>query len=163
MTPSSRSRTHQNQALMGEQSPLSLALSPIAARRGRGNEGWVKRHGESGGSATGNGNVGPPGLKSAGGTPWFNSRSHGQKTPTRLRTGGMPVPRRGSLKQLSVYPKHQPRRGGRVIAGAARPRGSMQRNSLLSKPMAPPQPLRCRLSGPDDHVGIKVWFWCVCG
>jgi hypothetical protein len=33
------------------------------------------------GCATGNGNVGPPGLKSAGGTPWFNSRRAWKKSP----------------------------------------------------------------------------------
>ena len=42
----------------------------------------------------------------------------------------------GLVNDLSVYPKSQPRRGGIVPAGAARPRGSKEKISLLSKPAA---------------------------
>jgi hypothetical protein len=83
-------------------------------------------------ASTGNGNVGPTGLKSAIATGGFNQCRH----PNRFRTGGTPLPRCGSGKRLSVYPKHQPRRGGIVVAGAARPRGLMEKNSLLSQQVA---------------------------
>jgi hypothetical protein len=53
----------------------------------------------------------------------------------RFRTGGTPMTRCGSRKRLSVYPLHQPRRGGITPAGAARPRGSKERNSLLYQPV----------------------------
>jgi hypothetical protein len=39
----------------------------------------------------------------------------------------------GLVNDLSVYPKNQPRRGDIVVAGAARPRGSMEKIPLLSK------------------------------
>jgi hypothetical protein len=101
MTPSSRSRTHQNQRLNENDAP-SHFLSPIAARQGREDEGWVKRQCESGGSATGHGNVGPPGLKRPIATHEFKQN----REPSRLHTGGTPVPRFGYRKRLSVYPQN---------------------------------------------------------
>jgi hypothetical protein len=94
LTPSSRSRTHQNQALNRQQS--SPYLSPIATRRGRGaRERRMFGQIETGGSRRRHFDAGPPGLKSAGGTPWFNARKAWTKNlQRRFHTGGTPVPRR---------------------------------------------------------------------
>jgi hypothetical protein len=83
----------------------------------------------------------PSGPEESYCAPWFEQN----REPSWLNTGGTSVTRCGSRKRLSVYPKHQPRRGGIMPAGAARPRGSMKRNALLFPPA-----FRCRPSGPEE-------------
>jgi hypothetical protein len=112
--------------------PLSLALSPIATRRVRG-ERRRRLIGEleTGGCRHRQGKCRPYGpeekteLVSRAGV-----RNNENPVIRRLRTGGMPVPRCGSRRRLSVYPNHQPRRGGIASAGAARPRGFKRRTSI---------------------------------
>jgi len=50
------------------------------------------------------GSAGPPGLKIADGTPWFNSRrAWTRNLQRRFRTGGTPVPRRRKPSASSVW------------------------------------------------------------
>jgi hypothetical protein len=78
--------------------------------------------------ATGKWSVGPSGLRRAIAINGFEKGRY----PPGFHTGGTPVPRCGSRTRLSVYPHHQPQRGGFTSSGAARPRDSKERKSLLS-------------------------------
>ena len=88
----------------GEQCPLTLALSPIAARQGREDEIRVVDAVSPVAFATCMGSAGPPGLKIADGTPWFNSRrAWTRNLQRRFRTGGTPVPRRRKPSASGVW------------------------------------------------------------
>ena len=122
--------------------PLLPTSPQIATRRGRGarNRRLIVLI-ETGGSRHRHFDAGPPGLKSAGGTPWFNSRRAWRRNlQRRLHTGRTPVPRSRSRKRLSAYPHHQPRRGGIISAGAARPRDSKEPPSYPHRWLSPPAP-----------------------
>jgi hypothetical protein len=85
----------------GRTQPPLPTSPPIATRRGRGAR---KRRLidliETGGSRHRHFDAGPLGLKSAGGTPWLNSRNAWTKSPQRrLHTAGTPVLRGQVLGQ----------------------------------------------------------------
>ena len=90
MTPSSRSRTHQNQALNRQQSPLSLPLPHRYATGERSKKRRLIGPIETGGSRHRHGKCRPSGPEESHFHLWVQTKSDIQR---RFRTGGTPVQR----------------------------------------------------------------------